>query len=195
MLVCVQYLKVNLSEREWWLDLPELTSIRLGTHSFRFSDDNESTELIMQSGYDEMNWRIDLPKLKSLTTTGNSAVFWYPRSVTLEGMSYHSLLTNRHALSHYCFSWKEIRFQKQENRSYKEYLLLLSLIPRHHSCSPTVPPVHCFLHTPFSSQHQIAVFTSHNNYSFPSSLSLFLFLPIYRMSCYHAFFYANSLIS
>ena len=47
----------------------------------------------------------------------------------------------------------------------------------------------------FPSQHQIAVFISHNDYSFPSSLPLFLFLPVYRTSCYQAFLHANSFIS
>ena len=47
----------------------------------------------------------------------------------------------------------------------------------------------------FSSQHRIAVFTSHNNYSLPSSLPLFLFLPVYRTSCYQALLHVNSLIS
>ena len=44
----------------------------------------------------------------------------------------------------------------------------------------------------FSSQHQIAVFTSHNNSSFPSSLSLFLWNSI---SCHQVILQANSLIS
>ena len=47
----------------------------------------------------------------------------------------------------------------------------------------------------FSSQHQIAVFISHNNCSIPSSLPLFLFSPVYRTSCYQAFFNVSSLIS
>ena len=44
----------------------------------------------------------------------------------------------------------------------------------------------------FSSQHQIAVFTSHNNSSFPSSLSLYLW---YSISCHQVILQANSLIS
>ena len=52
----------------------------------------------------------------------------------------------------------------QENHQYQELLFIPSLIPRHHSCSARVSPVHCFFHTPLSSQHQIAVFTSHSNY-------------------------------
>ena len=194
MIVLVWYLRVNGLNREWWIDLPELTSIQFGYSAFTFKDDDESSELIMRSGDDAMKWWIDLPKLTSLTAVG-SYTFYYPRSITLEGISYHSILTNRHALSHNCLSRQRQRFQIQENHPHEEFLFLLFFIPRHHSCSPTVSPVHCFFHTPFSSQHQIAVFTSHNNYSFPSSLSLFLFLPVYRTSCYQAFLLINSLIS
>ena len=88
-------------KREWWIDLPELTSIQLSWYAFCFKND-ESSELVMRSGDDEMKWWIDLPKLTSLT--GSSGTFEYPRSITLEGTSYHSILTNRHALSHYCLS-------------------------------------------------------------------------------------------
>ena len=167
-------LRVNGLKREWWIDLPELTSIRLGDGAFCFNDD-ESSELIMRSVSTKVNWRIDLPKLTSLTAEGeDSDTFYYPRSVTLEGFSYHSILTNRHALSHYCHSSQEMGFLQKENRQYREFLFFPSLIPRHHSCSARVSPVHCFFHTPLSSQHQIAVFTSHHSYSFPFSLSLFL---------------------
>ena len=43
-------------ESEWLgaIDLPELTSIRLGYGAFDFND-NESSELVMRSGCDEMN--------------------------------------------------------------------------------------------------------------------------------------------
>ncbi|KAK8833530.1 hypothetical protein WA577_006674, partial [Blastocystis sp. JDR] len=110
-------------------NLPELTSIRLGEFAFMFTHD-ESTELIMRN----------LPKLTTLTTEGDdSYTFYYPRSITLEGIPYHSILTNRHALSHYCHSFQEICIQMQENHSHQEYLFLLFLIPRHHSRSPTVP--------------------------------------------------------
>ena len=146
MSVLVLCLRVNGLKREWGIDLPELTSIQFGTHSFRFSDDSESTELIMRSDDDEMKWWIDLPKLTTLATIGNSAVFWYPRSITLEGTSYHSILTNRHAFSHHCCALQEMGFRTQENRQYKEFLFLPSFIPRHHSHSPTVSPVHCFFH-------------------------------------------------
>ena len=189
--VVVHSLRVNGLKREWWLDLPELTSIRLGKDAFRVTDD-KSSELIMRSGDDEMHWRIDLPKLTTLTTTGNSATFRDPRSITLEGIPYPSILTNRHALSHHCYSCQVGCFQLQENRSCKESLFLLSLIPRHHSRSSTVSLVPCFFHTPFSSQHQIAVFTSHNNYSFPYSLPFFLWD---SMPYYPVLLHTKSLIS
>ena len=190
--VLVQCLRVNCLKREWWLDLPELTSIRLGKSAFRFKYDDESTELIMRSGDDEMKWWIDLPKLTSLTTEGYSWSFENPHHITLESISHHSALTNRHALSHYCYSWHGIRFQIQENRSHQEFLFFPSLISRHHSCSARVSPIHCFFHTPLSSQHQIAVFTSHNSFSFPFSLSLFL---RHSISCYQVLLQSNSLIS
>ena len=195
IVVSVWCLRVNGLKWEWWLDLPELVSIRLGKSAFEF-ENNDSCELIMRSGDDEMKWWIDLPKLTTLTTEGYfSSTFELPRYITLEGISYHSILTNRHALSHHCHPWQEMGFLQDEFRQFAESLFLFSFIPRHHSRPTILSPVHCFFHTPLSSQHQIAVFTSHNNYSFPSSLSLFLFLPVYRTSCYYAFLHDSSLIS
>ena len=188
--VLVQCLRVNGLKREWWIDLPELTSIRLGVGAFCFNQNDDSSELIMRSGYDEMSWWIDLPKLTSLTK--DSWTFCYPRIITLEGISYHSILTIRHALSYHCHSWQAICFQMQESRSYQEFLFLPFLIPRHHTRSPILSPVHCFFHTSLSSQHQIAVFTSHHNYSFPSSLSSLL---LHSISCHQVILQANSLIS
>ena len=80
-------------KREWWIDLPELTSIHFGHNAFQFNDD-ESNELVLRSGDDEMSWWIDLPKLTTLTTTKDSWTFYYPRSITLEGSSVlvHSLI-------------------------------------------------------------------------------------------------------
>ena len=148
MIVLVQYLRVNGLKREWWLDLPELTSIRLGEDAFYFKND-DSTELIMRSDDDEMKWWIDLPKLTTLTTKGcNSNTFCDPRIITLEGISYHSILTNRHALSHHC--WSPSCFQRKENRSHEEFLSLLSLIPRHHSRSFWLPLLSSFFHTLFT---------------------------------------------
>ena len=148
-IVLVWCLRVNGLKMEWWLDLPELTSIRFGIDAFWFKN-NESSELIMRSDDDEMKWWIDLPKLTSLTTEENDSwTFRYPRIITLEGMSYHSILTNRHALSHHCHSWQGECFQKEDNPSYQEFLSLLSLIPRHHSRSPVVPLLPSFFHTRF----------------------------------------------
>ena len=136
-------------KREWWIDLPELTSIRLGGGSFCFND--ESSELIMRSDDDEMKWWIDLPKLTSLTTEGKySITFCFPRFITLEGITYHSILTNRHALSHHCHSWQVTSFPIQENHSHQECLSLLPLIPRHHSRSFWLPLLSSFFHTRFT---------------------------------------------
>ena len=148
--VLAQYLRVNGLKREWWIDLPELTSIRFGTHAFWFNG-LISTELIMRSGDDEMKWWIDLPKLTTLTTIipegWISFTFCNPRHITLEGISYHSTLTIRHTLSHHCHSWQDICFQIQENRSHQEFPFLLSLIPRHHSRSARVSQIPSFFHT------------------------------------------------
>ena len=146
VIVVVLCLRVNGLKREWWIDLPELISIRLGCHAFDFKS-NDSSELIMRSVSTKVNWRIDLPKLTSLTAEGeDSDTFYYPRSVTLEGISYHSILTNRHALSHYCHPWQESGFRTEENHQYQEFLFFPSLISRHHSCSARVSPIHCFFH-------------------------------------------------
>ncbi|KAM7455516.1 hypothetical protein BLSTO_03730 [Blastocystis sp. subtype 1] len=56
-------------------DLPELTTIQLGEHAFKFKYD-ESSELIMRN----------LPKLRTLTSTENSTAFYNPRIITLEDM-------------------------------------------------------------------------------------------------------------
>ena len=192
MIVFVWYLIVNGLKREWWLDLPALTSIRLGNGALHFFENSSSSKLIMRSSDDEMNWWIDLPKLTTLTTVEDSITFCFPRTITLEGFSYHSILTSRHALSHYCHSTQGMGFLRGGDRSHQEFLFLLSLIPRHHSRSPTVFPVPCFFHTPLSSQHQIAVFTSHNNYSFPYSLSLSL---LHSISWHQEFLHTRSLIS
>ena len=158
--VLVQYLRVNDLKGEWWIDLPELTSIRLGDNAFRFKDDDESSELIMRSGDDEMKWWIDLPKLTSLTTEGDySWSFIYPRSITLEGISYHSTLTYRHTLSYYYHSPLCIWMQK--NHPHQECLSLLSLISRYHSRSPTVPLLPSFFHTRFTI-HSLQ--TSHSHF-------------------------------
>ena len=103
--VLVQHLRVNLPERDWCLDLSELTSIQLGEHAFQFQDKDKTSDLIMRSDDDERKWWIDLPKLTSLTTEGEgSESFSCVRNITLESDSSLSSLTNRHALSHHCVS-------------------------------------------------------------------------------------------
>ena len=113
-IVLVQCLRVNGLEREWWIDLPELTSIQLGDGAFGFKNDisskfisiqlgksafefkdDDSTELIMRSSDDEEKWWIDLPKLTSLTTDESSRSFKDPRIITLEGSLYLFILTKQ----------------------------------------------------------------------------------------------------
>ena len=89
-----------------------------------------------------------MPKLTSLTTEGSySYTFRYPRSITLEGIAYHFVLTSRHALSYYGHSLRESCFLREEIHQYNESLFLPSLIPRHHPRSPTVSILHFFFHT------------------------------------------------
>ena len=109
--------------------------------------DHESSELIMRSDDDDMRWWIDLPKLASLVTTRISHTFMHVGRITLEGTSYHSILTSRHSLSHQCCSCWEVYLQKLGIHSCQEFLFLLLLMPRHHSRSPAVYPLHCFLRT------------------------------------------------
>ena len=101
-----------------------------------------------------------MPRLTSLTTEGDdSETFHYPHIITLEGISYHSILTNRHALSLHCHS--SSCFQRKENRSYQEFLSLPSLIPRYHSRSPTLPQIPSFFHTRFTIN---SLQTSHSHF-------------------------------
>ncbi|KAM7455228.1 hypothetical protein BLSTO_04018 [Blastocystis sp. subtype 1] len=67
-------------------NLPELTSIRLGSNAFSFADNN-STELIMRN----------LPSLTSLTTIGDSLSFSYARIINLEDMPSLTNVTLPHA--------------------------------------------------------------------------------------------------
>ena len=148
--VVVPCLRVNLPDREWLLDLPELTSIQLGWSAFEFKEDDDSTELIMRSGDDKTNWWIDLPRLTTLTTKKkNSNTFCNPHSIILEGFSYYSIIINRHALSHHRVSEQVVFFQLQENRPHQEFPLFLPLTLRHHSRSPTLPLLSSFFHTQF----------------------------------------------
>ena len=84
VVVLVLCLRVKRLEREWWIDLPELTSIRLGRSAFEFDRIKES-ELTMRSGDDGMSWWIDLPKLTTIIAVKKSSIsFCYLRSITLE---------------------------------------------------------------------------------------------------------------
>ena len=173
-------LRVNPLEIVWWVDLPELTSIRLGNNAFNFKDD-ESSELIMRSSDNEMKWWIDLPKLTKLTTEGGSS-FFNPHSVTLEGISYHSVFINRHSLSLYCHSWQGIRFQKHENGSYQECHHPSSVMPRYHFRFAALYPISSFFHTQstnpctsvvtiniyYSNEVQLTTLTDHLNPSIKS---------------------------
>ena len=179
----MSYLRVNDVKREWWLDLPELTSIQLGSGVFQFRDDDSSV-LVMRSGDDNVKWWIDLPKLTSLIREREySSTFYNPRSITLEGDSLCLNLTYRHTLSHHCLSWQELRFQIQEYPSYKEFHFLLLLIPRHHPRSFILPQVSSFLHTQFTTiTHSVTQYSpqpirrfhsTQQQTPFPPSISLF----------------------
>ena len=144
--VLVQYLRVKGMKREWWIDLPELFSIQMGGSVFQFKDD-DSTELVMRSKHDEMKWWLDLPKLTILTALGESSTFENPRSITLEGVSYCSILTNRHTRRFYCISLHIKGFRKEEKGPYEEFPCLPSLIPRRQSPSLTVSIISCFFYS------------------------------------------------
>lgn len=49
-----------------------------------------------------LSLQVDLPPDPKILTRFGSSSFQYPHTVTLEGISYHSLLTRRHTLSNYC---------------------------------------------------------------------------------------------
>ena len=138
-------LRVNGLEREWGIDLPELISIQLGYKSFKFCS-NESSELVMRSGDKEVNEWIDLPKLSILTAVEHSGTFKYPRSITLESVSYHSIFINRYSLPHHCRSWPVLLLQIQEDSLHKKIILHLSLIYRYHSRSWNLSIVISLLH-------------------------------------------------
>ena len=179
----MSYLRVNDVKREWWIDLPELTSIQLGSGVFQFRDDDSSI-LVMRSGDDNVKWWIDLPKLTSLIREReDSSTFYNPRSITLEGNSDLVVFTSRLTLSHHCLSWQELRFQIQEYPSYKEFHFLLLLIPRHHPRSFRLSQVSSFLHTQFATTTHFTTqyspqpirrfhFTQQQT-PFPPSISLF----------------------
>ena len=82
--VVTSCLRVHLPEWEWWIDLPELTSIQLGTDSISFTRDEDSRELVMRSIPSFIPYWLDLPKLTTLTTTEWSSTFHKITQLTLE---------------------------------------------------------------------------------------------------------------
>ena len=61
-----------------------LESIQLGKDALRFVD-LRGTVLTLSSGRFFQLFRIDLPRLTTLTTRGDSETFWGPHIVTFEG--------------------------------------------------------------------------------------------------------------
>ena len=105
LVASMQYLRVKSVNTNWFVDLPEVTSIRFGRNAFSFQAYYESSKLIMRRSDDKEEWWIDLPKLASLTSAWGT--FCNPHSITMEGTYYHSIIINRHAFSHYCISpWR-----------------------------------------------------------------------------------------
>ena len=98
-MLLVLCLRVNLGEREWFVDLPELTIIHLGEEAFNLSYFDESSELILRSGDDEVTWWVDLPSLNSLVTEGTGNPFHCPHRIHLESVSWESSITTRHSFS------------------------------------------------------------------------------------------------
>ena len=85
-------LKVSHREGEWWIDLPQLTSIRLGRNAFFFDWDNsKSGILIMKSEIVYNGSWIDLSKLAVLTTEGDTddnSSFTNPNIIDIESSTY-----------------------------------------------------------------------------------------------------------
>ena len=141
----VWYLRVFLPEREWIIDLPELTSIQLGEDAFGFSDCFYSGHLVMRSMWIELLWWIDLPRLTTLTTVGEcSSTFEQVFLVTFDSDSSSPQLTTRHAFSCWiqsasCFLlWMWVF-------SDREFSFILSVTPRHW-CSCSLCSLPCLFH-------------------------------------------------
>ena len=66
--------------------MPALESIQLGKDALKFVD-LKGTVLMLSSGRFVQLFRIDLPKLTTLTTRGDSETFWGPHIVTFESTS------------------------------------------------------------------------------------------------------------
>ena len=68
-------------------DLPELESIRLNRSAFRFFHSGDPA-LVMRSASQKWESGLDLPKLTTVTTSGEySYSFRYPHHITLESNS------------------------------------------------------------------------------------------------------------
>ena len=164
MIAIWRCLRVNLPEREWWIDLPELTTIRLGESAFQFKYDDGS-QLIMRSGWDGMKWCVDLPKLTSLVCYWRilSWSFENPRRITLEGSSNLVTITSRHAVSH----WSALRpscLLMQVWSDYKSFLFFESFMSRYHSRSGGLSSFLFFLHTQFHPHIQSNSDRMHSKY-------------------------------
>ena len=101
----------------WILDLPELTSIRLGNNVF-FGKKGEFV-VEMKRFVVWWKWWIELPKLTSLTTKNTS--FYYVSSATFEGKSKWIELIFRHSKSNTNWIRQDCFCQSKDN-SKKEYL-------------------------------------------------------------------------
>lgn len=66
--------------------MPALESIQLGKDALKFVD-LKGTVLMLSSGRFFRLFKIDLPKLTTLTTRGDSESFWGPHIVTFESTS------------------------------------------------------------------------------------------------------------
>ena len=87
------HLRVSYWEGEWWIDLPQLTSIRLGRNAFLFDwDDPNSGILYMKSRKAIIGSWIDLPRLAVFTAEGDeSNSFTNLNIIDLEGSACQTL--------------------------------------------------------------------------------------------------------
>ena len=72
---------------DWWIDLPELTSIELGRNAFRFKDDDDKCELIIQGKCGDVKWQSDLPKVETFVTTNKSQTFHLRKGIVIDSDS------------------------------------------------------------------------------------------------------------
>ena len=100
----------------WILDLPELTSIRLG--NYVFYEKKEDFVVEMKRFVVKWKWWIELPKLTSLVAPNYS--FYNTRSATFEGKSKWIELIFRHSKSNTNWIRQECFCQSKDHK--KEYL-------------------------------------------------------------------------